>query len=281
GLSHNMFDAALFLGVCDKIVPGLVIAALTFGHLPAMFVPAGPMTSGLPNEEKSRIRRLHAEGKASRAELLEAEMKSYHGPGTCTFYGTANTSQLLMEIMGLQLPGASFVNPGTPLRDALTRAAVGRVLAITALGNAFTPVADILDERAFVNGMVALHASGGSTNHAIHLIAMARAAGISLTWDDFAALSEVVPLLCRIYPNGGADVNHFVAAGGTGFLVRELSDAGLLHADVRTVAGDGLAAYRCEPALDGDTLGWRDAPAVSGDAAVLRPAANPFAATGG
>ncbi|TIT95511.1 MAG: phosphogluconate dehydratase, partial [Mesorhizobium sp.] len=243
GLSHNMFDAAVFLGVCDKIVPGLVIAALTFGHLPAVFIPAGPMTSGLPNDEKAKVRQLYAEGKAGRAELLEAESKSYHGPGTCTFYGTANSNQMLMEIMGLHTPGASFVNPGTPLRDALTREAAKRALAITALGNAYTPVGRMIDERSIVNGVVGLHATGGSTNHTIHLIAMAAAAGISLTWQDISDLSEAVPLLARVYPNGLADVNHFHAAGGLGFLIRELLDEGLLHEDVQTVWGEGLRPY--------------------------------------
>ena len=228
-LSHNMFDAAVFLGICDKIVPGLLIGALTFGHLPAVFVPAGPMPSGMPNDEKSRIRQLYMEGKVGRAELLEAEAKSYHSPGTCTFYGTANSNQMLMEIMGLHLPGASFINPGTPLRDALTREATRRALAITAEGNDYTPVGLVISEKTIVNGLVGLHATGGSTNHTMHLVAMAAAAGIQLTWDDFADLSAVVPLLARIYPNGPADVNHFHAAGGTAFLVSELLAAGLLH----------------------------------------------------
>ncbi len=281
-LSHEMFDAALYLGVCDKIVPGLVMAALGFGHLPAIFVPAGPMTSGLPNDEKARIRQLHAEGKVGRAELLEAESKSYHGPGTCTFYGTANTNQMLMEIMGLHLPGASFVNPNTPLRDALTAAAARRVVAITALGNAYTPIGEVVDERAVVNGVVGLHATGGSTNHTIHLLAMARAAGIDLAWDDLADLSDVVPLLCRIYPNGAADVNHFHAAGGMAFLVGELLDAGLLHADVLTVAGEGgLQRYRQEPKLADGRLAWVDGPTTTGEPAILAPFAAPFAANGG
>ena len=249
GLSHNMFDAAVYLGVCDKIVPGLVIAALTFGHLPAVFIPAGPMTTGLPNDEKAKIRQLYAEGKVGRAELLEAESKSYHGPGTCTFYGTANSNQMLMEIMGLHTPGASFVNPGTPLRDALTREATKRALAITALGNAYTPVGRMIDERSIVNGVVGLHATGGSTNHTIHLIAMAAAAGIALTWQDISDLSDATPLLARVYPNGLADVNHFHAAGGMGFLIRELLDAGLLHEDVQTVWGEGLRPYAVEAKL--------------------------------
>jgi phosphogluconate dehydratase len=281
-LSHNMFDAAVFLGICDKIVPGLVMAALAFGHLPAVFIPAGPMTSGLPNDEKAKVRQLYAEGKVGRAELLEAESKSYHGPGTCTFYGTANTNQMMMEIMGLHLPGASFVNPNTPLRDALTRAATKRALAITALGNECTPVGEIIDERAIVNAVVGLHATGGSTNHTLHLVAMARAAGIDITWDDFSELSEVVPLLARVYPNGLADVNHFQAAGGMPFLIGELLDAGLLHEDVRTVWGTGLSGYRAEPKLDeAGEARWEPAPASSHDMAVLRPAAEPFQPTGG
>ncbi|HEX6094210.1 MAG TPA: phosphogluconate dehydratase, partial [Dongiaceae bacterium] len=281
-LSHDMFDAALYLGICDKIVPGLVIGALSFGHLPAIFVPGGPMPSGLPNDEKSRIRQLFAEGKVGRAELLAAESASYHGPGTCTFYGTANTNQMLMEIMGLHLPGASFVNPNTPLRDALTVAATRRVAEITALGNEFTPVGEVIDERAVVNGVVGLLATGGSTNHTLHLPAMARAAGIRLSWDDFADLSEAVPSLCRIYPNGTADVNHFHAAGGMSFLIGQLLDAGLLHPDVRTAAGDGgLARYRAEPVLSDGNIVWRDGPRQSHDPAVLAPVAAPFSANGG
>ena len=282
GLSHNMFDAAVYLGVCDKIVPGLLIAALTFGHLPAVFIPAGPMTSGLPNDEKARTRQLYAEGKIGRAELLEAESKSYHGPGTCTFYGTANSNQMLMEIMGLHMPGASFINPGTPLRDALTREATKRALGITALGNEFTPVGRMIDERSIVNGVVGLHATGGSTNHTIHLIAMAAAAGIRLTWHDISDLSDVVPLLARVYPNGLADVNHFHAAGGMGFLIRELLDAGYLHEDVRTVWGEGLRPYAIEPHLaDDGGVSRRPAPLDSGDDKVLTTARKPFQPTGG
>ncbi len=281
-LSHQTFDAAVFLGICDKIVPGLVIGALAFGHLPAVFIPAGPMTSGLPNAEKSRIRQLYAEGKVSRDDLLEAESQSYHGPGTCTFYGTANTNQMMMEIMGVHLPGAAFINPNTPLRDALTRAAAQRVLAMTASGNEYTPLGAMLDERAFVNAIVGLNATGGSTNHTLHLIVMAAAAGIVLTWDDFADLASVTPLLCHIYPSGTADVNHFHAAGGMGFLTRELLDAGLLHGDVTTVMGQGLAAYASEPGLDTDgNLIWRPAAERSGDEAVLRGVKNPFQPTGG
>ncbi|TKT74156.1 phosphogluconate dehydratase [Aquamicrobium sp. LC103] len=282
GLSHNMFDAAVYLGVCDKIVPGLLIAALTFGHIPAVFVPAGPMTSGLANDEKARVRQLYAEGKVGRAELLEAESKSYHGPGTCTFYGTANSNQMLMEIMGLHTPGSSFVNPNTPLREALTREAARQALSITALGNAFTPVGRMIDERSIVNGVVGLHATGGSTNHTIHLIAMAAAAGIRLNWQDISELSDAVPLLARVYPNGLADVNHFHAAGGMGFLIRELLDAGLLHEDVQTVWGEGLRPYTIEARLaDDGTVARAPAPLESGDAKVLAPASAPFQSTGG
>ncbi|MGB3539838.1 MAG: phosphogluconate dehydratase [Mesorhizobium sp.] len=282
GLSHNMFDAAAFLGVCDKIVPGLLMAALSFGHLPAVFIPAGPMTSGLPNDEKAKVRQLYAEGKCGRAELLEAESKSYHGPGTCTFYGTANSNQMLMEIMGLHTPGASFVNPGTKLRDALTREATKRVLAITQLGNAYTPVGRMIDERSIVNGVVGLHATGGSTNHTIHLIAIAAAAGIKLTWQDISDLSEAVPLLARVYPNGLADVNHFAAAGGMGFLIRELLDAGILHEDVQTVWGEGLRPYAIEAKLAEDgSVERQPAPRTSGDDRVLAPFARAFQPTGG
>jgi phosphogluconate dehydratase len=281
-LAHDMFDGALMLGVCDKIVPGLLIGALSFGHLPVVLVPAGPMPSGLPNAEKSRIRQLHAEGKVGRDELQDAEARSYHSPGTCTFYGTANSNQMVVEAMGLHLPGASFVNPGTPLRRALTDEAARRVTTLTALGPSHTPVGEIVDEKAIVNGVVALLATGGSTNHTMHLVAIAQAAGIALTWDDFADLSAVVPLVARVYPNGPADINHFHAAGGTGFLIAELLDAGLMHADVRTVAGEGLERYRAEPVLDEDgALCWRPSARSSGDEAVLRPVAAPFAVDGG
>ena len=280
-LSHNCFDAALFLGVCDKIVPGLIMAAATFGHIPSVFVPAGPMTSGIPNDEKSRVRNAFAEGRATRAELMAAEMASYHGPGTCTFYGTANTNQMLMEVMGLHLPGASFVNPGTPLRDALTEAAVTRAIEITALGNDFRPVGEILDERAYVNGIVGLMATGGSTNLVLHLPAMARASGVLLDLQDFDDLSQAVPLMAKVYPNGLADVNHFHAAGGLPFLIGQLLDAGLLHPDAKTVAGDGLAAYRQEPKLTGGRLAWSDGPAATLNDKILRPAADPFQPTGG
>ncbi len=281
-LSHDMFDAAVYLGVCDKIVPGLIIAALSFGHLPAVFIPAGPMTSGLPNDEKARIRQLYAEGKVGRAELLEAESKSYHGPGTCTFYGTANSNQMLMEIMGLHTPGSSFVNPGTPLRDALTREAAKRALSLTRLGNAYTPVGRMIDERSVVNGIVGLNATGGSTNLTIHLIAMAAAAGIVIDWQDIAEISDTVPLLARVYPNGLADVNHFAAAGGLGFMIRELLSAGLLHDDVQTVWGEGLSNYSVEARLGADGAIERvPAPDLSGDEKVLVPVAKAFQPNGG
>lgn len=281
-LSHDMFDAALYLGVCDKIVPGLLIGALSFGHLPAIFVPAGPMTSGLPNDEKSRVRQRYAEGKASREELLEAESQSYHGPGTCTFYGTANSNQMLMEMMGLHLPGSSFINADTPLRFALTAEAARRAAAITALGDDYRPVGRIIDERAIVNGVVGLHATGGSTNHLLHLVAIAAAAGIELRLEDFDVLSAVVPLLARVYPNGSGDVNHLHAAGGLGFLIGELLDAGLLHGDIETIAGPGLARYRVEARLDADQqLTYVPAARSSGDTSVLRPVAEPFRADGG
>ena len=282
GLSHQMFDAAVYLGVCDKIVPGLIIGALSFGHLPAVFIPAGPMTSGLPNDEKGKIRQLYAEGKVDRAALLEAEAQSYHGPGTCTFYGTANSNQMLMEIMGLHLPGSTFVNPGTPLREAITRESAKQALSITALGNAYRPIGRIYDEKAVVNGVVGLLATGGSTNHTMHLIAMAAAAGISLTWTDLAELSKAIPLMARVYPNGKADVNHFNAAGGMGFLIRELLGAGLLHEDVSTIMGQGLSAYTKEARLgaNGELL-FADATERSHDESVLRGAGAPFQPTGG
>ncbi|MGQ0611356.1 MAG: phosphogluconate dehydratase [Paracoccaceae bacterium] len=280
-LSHNTFDAALFLGVCDKIVPGLVMAAAAFGHLPAVFVPAGPMPSGLPNAEKTKVRNAFVEGKASRAELMAAEMASYHGPGTCTFYGTANTNQMLMEFMGLHLPGSAFVNPGTPLREALTLAAVERAVAITALGADFRPAGEVLDERAYVNGIVGLMATGGSTNLILHLPAMARASGVLLDLADFEELSQAVPLMAKVYPNGLADVNHFHAAGGLGFMIGQLLDAGLLHPDARTVAGGGLADYRLEPRLTDGRLHWASGTPASLNDKILRPAAEPFAVSGG
>jgi phosphogluconate dehydratase len=278
-LSHDMFDAVLLLGVCDKIVPGLLIGALAFGHLPAIFVPAGPMPSGLPNPEKARVRQLHAEGKATREDLLAAEAASYHAPGTCTFYGTANSNQMLMEVMGLHVPGAAFVQPGTKLRQELTRAAVHR-LAATA-GDPAAAIGRVIDERTMVNAIVGLLATGGSTNHAIHLPAIARAAGILIDWDDLDALSAAVPLIAHVYPAGEADVNHFHAAGGMAFTIRTLLDAGLLHGDIRTVWGTGLQAYAMEPGLDGEVLAWSAAPAETRDAAILRPAADPFRADGG
>jgi phosphogluconate dehydratase len=280
-LSHNMFDATLCLGVCDKIVPGLLMGALTFGHLPTIFVPGGPMASGVPNKEKARIRQLFAEGKVGRDALLESEAASYHGAGTCTFYGTANSNQMMMEVMGLHLPGAAFVQPNTPLRDALTSAAARRAARITALGPEYLPLARTIDARAIVNAIIGLHATGGSTNHTMHVVAMAAAAGIAVNWDDFSDLSDIVPLLARIYPNGPADVNHFHAAGGMGFLVRELLSVGLLHADTTTVTGCGLEAYTEEPWLSAEGLAWRPAPATSGDETVLRPIGNPFGADGG
>jgi phosphogluconate dehydratase len=280
-LAHGMFDGALCLGVCDKIVPGLLIGALAFGHLPTIFVPAGPMPTGIPNKEKARIRQLFAEGKVGRDALLESEIGSYHSAGTCTFYGTANSNQMLMEVMGLHLPGSAFVTPNTPLRDALTAAAAKRLASITSLGKEYIPLGQVIDERAIVNGIVGLLATGGSTNHTLHLVAIARAAGIIIDWNDFSELSEVVPLLARIYPNGAADVNHFHAAGGMGFLVRELLNAGLLHGGVQTMAGAGLDAYTQEPWLSPEGLAWRAAPAESGDTTVLRPASDPFSADGG
>ena len=280
-LSHQMFDAGLYLGVCDKIVPGLVMGALSFGHLPAIFVPAGPMTTGLSNDEKARTRQLYTEGKVSRETLLEAEAQSYHGPGTCTFYGTANSNQMLMEFMGLHLPGSAFVNPGTPLREALTRGAAQRAVQLCHGSDAYTPICDVLDVRAFVNGIVGLMATGGSTNHTLHLVAMARAARIVLNWDDFSHLSDVVPLLARVYPNGKADVNEFHAAGGLGYVMAQLLDAGLLHDDVTTVAGCGLSAYTQEPWLDGGRLAWRAGTPEPLNRDIVRPFAEPFSLDGG
>lgn len=278
-LSHNAFDAALLLGVCDKIVPGLLIGALAFGHLPAVFVPAGPMPTGISNDEKTRVRQAYANGEIGRDALLDAEMKSYHAPGTCTFYGTANSNQMLMEIMGLHVPGAAFVPPGTPLRDALTREAAR--LAIARAGMPEAGLGAMLDARSLVNAVAGLHATGGSTNHLLHLVAIARAAGFILTWEDFADLAAVVPLLARIYPNGPADVNQFQAAGGIGFVIRELLAAGLAFGDVGTVAGTSLVAYTREAVLDGGRLAWRDTPAQSLDPAIVRPVSDPFQPTGG
>ncbi|MUT51332.1 MULTISPECIES: phosphogluconate dehydratase [Pseudomonas] len=280
-LSHNMFDAALMLGICDKIVPGLMMGALRFGHLPTIFVPGGPMLSGISNKQKADVRQRYAEGKASREELLESEMNSYHSPGTCTFYGTANTNQLVMEVMGLHLPGASFVNPYTPLRDALTAEAAQQVTRLTKASGSFMPLGEVVDEKSLVNSIVALHATGGSTNHTLHMPAIAQAAGIQLTWQDMADLSEVVPTLSHVYPNGKADINHFQAAGGMAFLIRELLNAGLLHEDVNTVAGHGLRRYTQEPFLDNGKLVWREGPLHSLDETILRPVARPFSAEGG
>ena len=281
-LSHDVFDAALMIGVCDKIVPGLLIGALHFGHLPTVFVPAGPMTSGLSNNEKSKVREQAAQGLVGRAELLEAESKAYHGAGTCTFYGTANSNQMLLEAMGLHVPGTAFVNPGAAIRDELTREAVRTVLGITK-ARRFAPIGQVVDERCIVNAMVALLATGGSTNHLIHWVAVARAAGIAIDWDDFSELSEVVPLLSRVYPNGSADVNQFQAAGGPGFVIRELLDAGLMHADVLTVRSGGLREYTGIPAVHPDgqgSLHWVEAGA-SKDDSVVRPASAPFSPHGG
>ncbi|MES5814469.1 phosphogluconate dehydratase [Pseudoxanthomonas sp. Soil82] len=280
GLSHDAFDAALYLGICDKIVPGLLIGALAFGHLPALFVPAGPMPAGIPNKKKAEVRERYAAGEATREELLEVEAQSYHSAGTCTFYGTANSNQVLLEAMGVQLPGSSFINPGTPLRTALDDEAVHRVLKMTALGDDYRPLGRLIDERAIVNAVVALMATGGSTNHTIHWIAVARAAGVALTWDDMDQLSQVVPLLARVYPNGEADVNRFQAAGGVPFVFRELLDAGLMH-DLTTVVPEGMRAFTREPRLEGGVLTSVPAPAASGDESVVRTAAAPFEAQGG
>ncbi len=282
GLSHDVFDATVMLGVCDKIVPGLIIGALQFGHLPAALIPAGPMSTGLSNLEKKRVRNLYAEGKVGREELIDAESASYHGAGTCTFYGTANSNQMVVEVMGLHLPGTAFVPPDSALRPALTAAIAQRALQITSLGDEWIPVGRVIDEKAIVNAVVALLATGGSTNHTMHLVAIAAAAGITLTWSDIDELSKTVPLLTRMYPNGSADINHFHAAGGTPFLIGTLLDAGLLHEDVLTLAGRGLSRYRYEPVLDADVhLTWRRSPAQSADLSVLRPASDPFDAEGG
>ncbi|MFB2649959.1 MULTISPECIES: phosphogluconate dehydratase [Shewanella] len=281
GLSHNMFDGALLLGICDKIVPGLLIGALSFGHLPMLFVPAGPMKSGIPNKEKARIRQQFAQGKVDRAQLLEAEAQSYHSAGTCTFYGTANSNQLMLEVMGLQLPGSSFVNPDDPLREALNKMAAKQVCRLTELGTQYSPIGEVVNEKSVVNGIVALLATGGSTNLTMHIVAAARAAGIIVNWDDFSELSDAVPLLARVYPNGHADINHFHAAGGMAFLIKELLDAGLLHEDVNTVAGFGLRRYTQEPKLLDGELRWVDGPTVSLDTEVLTSVATPFQNNGG
>ncbi|MDD9959415.1 MAG: phosphogluconate dehydratase [Gammaproteobacteria bacterium] len=280
-LSHNMFDAVICLGICDKIVPGLLMGALSFGHLPTIFVPAGPMPSGLSNNEKAKVREAFASGEVERSELIAAESAAYHSPGTCTFYGTANSNQMLMEFMGLQLPGGSFVNPGTELRDALTEEATRQVLAITKKKPDYTPIAEIVSEKAIVNAIVGLLASGGSTNHTMHLVAIANAAGIKINWTDFAMLSSVVPLLARVYPNGTADVNHFHAVGGLGFMMRELLNAGLLHDDVRTICGAGLNKYTEQPELTNKRLVWKPVAGISGDKSILRANAEPFQTEGG
>lgn len=281
GLSHNMFDSALMLGICDKIVPGLLLGGLSFGHLPTVFVPAGPMPSGLPNKEKARVRQEYAQGKVGRDALLEAESQSYHSPGTCTFYGTANSNQLVVEVMGLHLPGASFVNPGTELRDALTKAAAVQATRLTDLGDNYMPIGHIVDAKAMVNGIVALLATGGSTNHTMHLVAVARAAGLIVDWDDFSDLSSATPLITRIYPNGSADINHFTAAGGMSLLFKQLIDKGLLHTDVNTICGKGLEQYTKEPkVLDGE-LTWVDGPTESYDKEVLADIKKPFKPDGG
>lgn len=281
GLSHDMFDSVVYLGVCDKIVPGLLIGALAFGHLPALFMPAGPMTPGIPNKQKAEVRERYAAGEATRAELLEAESSSYHSPGTCTFYGTANSNQVLLEAMGVQLPGASFVNPELPLRDALTREGTARALAISGLGQDFRPFGRLIDERAIVNAVVALMATGGSTNHTIHWIAVARAAGIVLTWDDMDLISQTVPLLTRVYPNGEADVNRFQAAGGTAFVFRELMDAGMMHDDIPTVVEGGMRAYANEPRLQDGKVVYVPGTATTADDSVARPVSAAFESQGG
>jgi phosphogluconate dehydratase len=280
-LSHNMFDAVLCLGICDKIVPGLLIGALSFGQLPVVFVPAGPMVSGLGNKEKARIREEYAVGKIGRDELLAAESAAYHAPGTCTFYGTANTNQMLMEFLGLQLPGGSFVNPGTQLRDHLTVEAVNTVLLKTDLGDDYVPLAKIVDEKAIVNGIVGLLATGGSTNHTIHLVAIAAAAGIQIDWQDFSDLSDVIPQLTRVYPNGTADVNHFHAAGGLGFVLSDMLNSGLLHEDVNTILGFGLRNFCKEPHIESDKLVWKDPQPESLDEEIIRPCTRPFKPEGG
>jgi phosphogluconate dehydratase len=281
GLSHGMFESVAMLGICDKIVPGLLMGALRFGHLPTILVPAGPMPSGLANKEKQRVRQLYAEGKVGRSELLEAEAASYHSAGTCTFYGTANSNQMMMEVMGLHIPGAAFINPGTKLRTELTRAAVHRLSKIGWDGDDYRPLGLCVDEKAIVNACVGLLATGGSTNHALHIPAIARAAGMIIDWEDLDQLSSAVPLIARVYPNGSGDVNHFHAAGGMGYVIRELIDAGLLHRDIMTVAGDDLADYGREPMLENDQLVWRDAPAVTADDTILRPPFAPFSPDGG
>jgi phosphogluconate dehydratase len=279
-LSHNMFDAGLFLGICDKIVPGLLMGALKFGHLPAVFIPGGPMPSGITNEEKAHIRQEFAEGKIGRAELLKGESDSYHSPGTCTFYGTANSNQMLMEIMGLQLPSSSFVNPGTELRSLLNEEAVKIAIKNTQLGFEYS-LASILDEKAIVNGIIGLLATGGSTNHTIHLIAIAKSAGIIINWDDMSELSDVIPLITRMYPNGAADVNHFHAAGGMGFVIKTLLDNGLMHEDVRTILGHGMRLFTQEAKIKDHQLIWKEGSNDTLNNSIIRSANDPFSANGG
>lgn len=281
GLSHNLFDGGLMLGICDKIVPGLLMAALRFGHLPFVFVPAGPMPSGISNQEKARVRELHAEGRVDNEALLDVEAASYHAPGTCTFFGTANSNQLLVETMGLHLPGASFVNPNTPLRHALTRAAAHQVAALTHLGEEYLPIGHLINTKSVVNAMVALLATGGSTNHTLHLVAIARTAGITLCWDDFAQLSKITPLIARIYPNGHADINQFQKAGGMAYLIQTLLEAGLLEGDVPTIVGQGLWRYTQQPQLENGQLNWMDGPSASSDPEILTAATAPFKPQGG
>ncbi|MDB2708197.1 phosphogluconate dehydratase [Amylibacter sp.] len=281
GLSHNVFDTTVYLGVCDKIVPGMIISAATFGHLPAVFLPAGPMSTGQSNDEKAKIRQDYAEGKANRSDLMASEMASYHGPGTCTFYGTANTNQMLMEFMGLHLPGSSFINPNTPLRDALTDFGAKHALSISDLNSNYIPVSKILDEKAYVNGIVGLMATGGSTNLLIHLIAMARASGIIIDWSDFAEISKVIPLLAKVYPNGLADVNHFHAAGGLGLVITELLGANLLHSDTQTIMGTGLETYTKEPKIINGELGWHSGVSSSLNSKIISTTSEPFQETGG
>lgn len=280
-LSHNVFDGAMYLGICDKIVPGLLIGALRFGHLPAIFVPSGPMATGISNSNKAKVRQRYAEGKAGRSELLASELAAYHSEGTCTFYGTANSNQMLMEVMGLHVPGAAFIPPYGNIRDALTERAVDQLLAMTKNVGEYKPLSRIIDERAVVNGMIGLMATGGSTNHTIHLVAMARAAGIQIDWNDFNDLSEVVPLIAKVYPNGQADINQFHAAGGVGTVIRELLKAGLLHENVETVTGTGLSAYAHEPYLQNEVLSWRESPTAGDTPEILAPVETPFSDKGG
>ena len=280
-LSHDLYDAVVCLGICDKIVPGLLIGALSFGHLPTIFIPAGPMPSGLPNKEKALVREAFADGSANRNDLIAAESASYHSPGTCTFYGTANSNQMLMEFMGLQLPGGSFVNPGTPMRDALTEAATRQVLSITKDSKNYSPLGLVISEKTIVNGIIGLMATGGSTNHTLHLVAIAKAAGININWSDFAALSSVIPLMAQVYPNGMADVNHFHEAGGLGYMVNQLLQHGLLHDDVMTILGTGMSRFANSPELEEGKIKWHQVPDKSLDRSILRSPDAPFQKEGG